>query len=135
MTTIVQTIGIITGVGLGLLVFYATLYIAEELEKTSFWFIGRALKAVAGAIIWGVIGLIFGALLLALGLVVWVFLLHRPLALPLSLPWAAGAAAVLLVVYMLWGGYQGAIDNLSEALGWYDRLFGRGEYLAGDEGS
>jgi hypothetical protein len=105
---------LVAGLGLAIVVviIYTLMYVADELEDSAVWPVGRFIKALFGGLIWVLFGVVVSAGLFAIAIVVW-YLFFRPLFSYYVLQYnAIWAALVVVGFYLLWGVYHGARNKL-----------------------
>lgn len=112
MNSVVQGITAVVGLGILALVLYVALYIADELEQTKLWELGRLIKALVGGLVWSVLGIIVAAGLFAIAIVVWAIFFQAFFSFYTLQFWAVRLGAVLVSFYLLWGLYYGNKNQL-----------------------
>ncbi|MFZ0545133.1 MAG: hypothetical protein WAM60_06830 [Candidatus Promineifilaceae bacterium] len=112
MQVVVQIVTGIVGLGFVGIVFYAALYISDELERTSIWPLARTIKAIIGGVLWGVAGILTAAGLFAIAVVLRAIFFRPLFSIYLLQFWGIRLGLVLIAFYLLWGVYHGARNRL-----------------------
>ena len=115
MPVVLQGIGIAIGLAFVAMILYAAMYIAEELERTDVWQIGRVIKAIVGGLIWAVIGILVTAGLILIAIIVRAVFFSEFFSILVLRFWAVRLGLLVIAFYLLWGIYHGARNRLSQA--------------------
>jgi hypothetical protein len=116
MQIVIQGITAVAGLGILALVIYVALYIADELERTKIWELGRLIKAIVGGLVWSMIGIIVAAGLFAIAIVVRAIFFEAYFSFYILQFWAVRLGAVLVTFYLLWGLSYGNRNQLRLSL-------------------
>ena len=115
MTPGLQIVAGVVGLGFVAMVLFAAVYIGDELERTGLRPLGRFLKAIVGGLLWAVVGVLVAALLFGVGIVIR-YIFFRPLfSFYLYQFWAIRVGLVIVALYLLWGLYHGARNQLPQS--------------------
>ncbi len=107
-----QIVAAVIGLGFAAMVFFAAVYIADELERTSLRPLGRLLKAIVGGLLWSVVGVVVAAGLFGLAIVIRYIFFRPVFSFYIMQFWAFRVGLVIVGLYLLWGFYYGARNRL-----------------------